>query len=962
VTTTIDEGAPQEGAIEGASSEEDVSSEPHEIVAPRQGARIPDDGSTTGHYPSVVMPVSAPVEVEDVLAIDPEHPGSFRIAGNRRRRHRSRPGDRAAADGSGQDPRCRRATLNGLQRQVNSATTSPTAHGCREGTLKCEMPRSDQPHRRSPGPLDGEALAYLETRSVELGFREGETIFRQGDPGDALWVVLQGEVDIRRRSVTGEHVTLAQVGPGGTFGELAILRSTQAVADAVSVTPVTVLRFPGEQLANALAECEPLRRALFTRLADDLYRTATGAVEFYGQTRALAGMGQGGVSPDRMVAVSAPMRRVKKRLLGLATDRCPVLLRGEAGTGKLLAARVIHAASDRGDGPLIVVDCRRIATLDTSEFMFGDRSDDEDDAEHFGALHLAHGGTLVLRGVDRLDAVSQRKLTDHLQAEREVDTVPFPDVRIIATVEGDHAGREDDQLTSDLGPQFDAVVDFPPLRERRRDILPLAREFLDTPSSSRTLVLAPSAEQALVALNYRHRNVAELRSVVKLAARVADGGEIRAEHVFTGFDEERPVGLNLSQFWFVRWMVSRGGVGLARFSVAAGYFAITGLCLVAGASAIGKLANGVVWSVWEPVVFGLFLLVGSVWCTVCPLSSSGRAVQRLVTLNRPPPAWVLRAGGWLSAAGFVAILWAEEVFRMTAVPLASGILLVALVLSAVVCCVLWQREVWCRQLCPLGRLGVALAPVAPTTVAARPSLCASTCTTHDCYKGNEREPGCPVYHHPQLVSEAHNCKTCLTCLRSCPHGSTGYYLRPRLRSAWRLVSAESYVVPMALTVFLLSPVLILAQRGGRVSEPMWLTLFCVATLAGAWILGRIMSPLLQGGEAPGSAMTARVSCALLVLGWGVLMAYQMDHLPLLHSLSIVAEQGSVWAVWPGPELTAAVLARVGFVVFGAILSATILWNTRGMAVHAGEPVNWFGWWLLISGCTVYTFGSLWLVT
>ena len=67
--------------------------------------------------------------------------------------------------------------------------------------------------------------------------------------------------------------------------------------------------------------------------------------------------------------------------------------------------------------------------------------------------------------------------------------------------------------------------------------------------------------------------------------------------------------------------------------------AMTGMCddrfcgepeahLAAGTSAIARYANGAVWMLWEPAVFGLFLLVGSLWCTVCPLSSAGRAIQR----------------------------------------------------------------------------------------------------------------------------------------------------------------------------------------------------------------------------------------------------------------------------------------------------------------------------------------------
>jgi hypothetical protein len=298
---------------------------------------------------------------------------------------------------------------------------------------------------------------------------------------------------------------------------------------------------------------------------------------------------------------------------------------------------------------------------------------------------------------------------------------------------------------------------------------------------------------------------------------------------------------------------------------------------------------------------------------------------------------------------------------MASTPLPSGVLLVALIGSSAVCCVIWQREVWCRHLCPLGRLGVALAPVAPLTVAARRSICSSTCTTHDCYKGNAEVEGCPVWHHPQLIGESHRCKTCLTCLQSCPHGSAGLYLRPRLRSAWRLTSSESYLIPFALTVFFLAPALIVIQRGGAAAEPLWLTLLCWASLAAAALITPLLSPAIQqrGGS---TALAAAASCALLVLGWGPLMAYQMGHIPILETLVVVAQPGTLWARWPGPAVTVLSLLRVAWVVFASVLSATILWNANGVARKAGVDIRVSGWTLLIVVCTIYTFGMLWLVT
>jgi CRP-like cAMP-binding protein/polyferredoxin len=811
--------------------------------------------------------------------------------------------------------------------------------------------------------LDDDALDYLRRRGQEVRYREADVILKRGETKAAFWVILSGEVEVVVRSNDEREHSLLRLGPGESFGELAILRSAPVAADVVAITPVTLLRYPGEYLPTALAECEALRHSLLSRMAHSVHRTTSQALGLYRQTQALTNLYQGVLSDSAMIGNSARMRAVIAHIHEASKSRLPILISGEFGTGKLLAARMIHANAGDEIAPLIAVDCRELSARDANALLFGTASASDADlsAERFGALHLAHNGTLVLRGIEALNDETQRELARHLQANKEVSFTPFPDVRFIATVDTNAQVTSESPVAPELTAQLEFVIKIPTLAERPRDILPLARSFLYAIDHTDRLGLTPSAEQALVSLKYRQRNVAELRSVIELAARVADGNEIRAEHIFSGFDSERPIGFDVSDFWLVRWLVDRGGVQISRLAVAVFFVFTAAVCFLAGQSMIATTGNAAVWMLWEPAVFGLFLLVGTVWCTVCPLSSGGRAAQRLFSFQRPPPAWILRFGTWLSAAGLVLILWAEEFFHMAVRPLATGWLLLALVLSAVICCVIWQREVWCRHLCPLGRLGVALSPVAPLTVAARRSVCASTCTTHDCYKGNERIPGCPVWHHPQLVSEAHRCKTCLTCLQSCPHGSAGLYLRPRLRSAWRLVSTESYIVPFALTVFFLAPVLILIQRGGVLSAPLWLTLSCWITLAAAAIASPLLSPLVQR-EGRTTALAAAVACALLVLGWGPLMAYQMGHIPFLESLVVVADPDTWWARWPGPALTVMTLVRVAWVVFAAILSATILWNANGAARKVGVSIRTPGWTLLIVVCTVYTFGALWLVS
>ena len=85
---------------------------------------------------------------------------------------------------------------------------------------------------------------------------------------------------------------------------------------------------------------------------------------------------------------------------------------------------------------------------------------------------------------------------------------------------------------------------MPRLVECRRDIVPLAQHFLDECTEGEGRDLTISARHAVVSLGYRHRNMAELRETIQLAALCADGDEIRAEHIFTASGEATaPIGL-----------------------------------------------------------------------------------------------------------------------------------------------------------------------------------------------------------------------------------------------------------------------------------------------------------------------------------------------------------------------------------------------------------------------------------
>jgi transcriptional regulator with AAA-type ATPase domain len=790
--------------------------------------------------------------------------------------------------------------------------------------------------------LGSDTLSFLRIRGVEAKFPEGERIIQRGQQGKAFYVVLEGEVEVRLEHGDGTHLPLARLSAGASFGELSALRGTPASADVVAVNSVRLLAYPAEHLSAALSECESLRRKVMANLADNLQRATSSTWELFKHAKVLSSHGEGAES-FQMVAASARMRGIRKQINQLADGSQPVVVTGGPGTGKLLAALVMHQSSPRADGPLIVIDCAQLPRGGAIRPLFGsDLRAESEQVEGLGAVHLAHGGTIILRNLERLAEDDQQVLASHLEQRRSTDEQVFPDIRLVATA------RRPEQIIEPLRAILCDLVELPALAERRRDILPLARHILQGTAEGEPQELSSGAEHALLERTYQHHNVAELKEVVELAARCAGGPELRAEHIFSGIShDDRTFGWALPGKDRLRQLLRRGWLQGLRWLVLVSFVAVIGICLVAGDSRLGKVANGIIWSAWEPVVFALFLLVGSVWCTVCPLSMAGRLMQRLGSLRRPAPSWSRRHGPWLAAFGFLLIIWVELRFHAVANPVVSALLLIGLIAAPVVLSAIYRREVWCRDLCPLGRLAEVLAPAAPLAVAARRSVCASSCTTHDCFKGNDRVSGCTVYHHPQQANESHRCKICLDCLAACPNDSVSLYLRPPLQGAWKLDDSATRLIPFATGVLVLTVAMLAIQQIGWLQQPLVLTVVAVSGLLAGILLGAILTMVTGANHDPATAAAApRLAIALMVLGWGVLMAYQLAYLPGLAALSLTVAPGFWGERWLPSTIPLLSIGRLTLVIGAGVAAVLILIGTRWQTRTEGGSVRPLGWLLI----------------
>jgi len=217
----------------------------------------------------------------------------------------------------------------------------------------------------------------------------------------------------------------------------------------------------------------------------------------------------------------------------------PVLLLGESGAGKEVVAEWVHAFSRLAARPLLRINCAGLTDSVVESELFGHERGAFTGAvqAHRGLFEAADGGTLLLDEVAELPLRTQAKLLRVLEAgefSRLGSTQPRKvDIRFIAATH-----RPLSELVASGEFRLDlyyrlsgARLEIPPLRERREEIVPLARHFLSrlaTRTGEASARLAPGAERALTQHDWPG-NVRELRNVVEYAAALCSDGIIGAE-------------------------------------------------------------------------------------------------------------------------------------------------------------------------------------------------------------------------------------------------------------------------------------------------------------------------------------------------------------------------------------------------------------------------------------------------
>jgi polyferredoxin len=217
-----------------------------------------------------------------------------------------------------------------------------------------------------------------------------------------------------------------------------------------------------------------------------------------------------------------------------------------------------------------------------------------------------------------------------------------------------------------------------------------------------------------------------------------------------------------------------------------------------------NISTILVWTIWWAGIIFTFVLVGRLWCFMCPVGALTEWMSRIFKPNRLFPPKLRNV--WLANAMFILLTWFDIQLGVVRNPVVTGSLLLAVTVLAVVIGVLYQRRTFCRYLCPIGGLIGIYAMFSAVELRSKDR---QVCLDHkrkDCYLGNECGYGCPMFEMVPTMDSNKACTFCGECVKSCPKDNIVLRIRPFFKDVWTarkrsLDEAALAVVLIGISIF-----------------------------------------------------------------------------------------------------------------------------------------------------------------
>jgi two-component system response regulator HydG len=355
------------------------------------------------------------------------------------------------------------------------------------------------------------------------------------ESGFSVQDAASGEEAVQKLEAESFHVVVSDIRLGDLTG-VDILKKAKEVNSGTEVilmtayatveTAIQALRLGAFDYIQKPFEIEQLQHRVRTALKMGRMQ---GELEFYQRAEY-----RNALEEDSLVAESRGMKDILSVIRKVAPTTATVLVTGETGTGKELLASLLHFGSTRANGPLIKVNCAALHENLLESELFGHEKGAFTGAEklRIGRFEQADKGTIFLDEIGDMSPTTQAKVLRVLQ-EQEFERLGSSgrsirvDVRVVAASNKDlRTEVKEGRFRQDLFFRLNVVnLRVPPLRERREDILPLARFFLNQYSVDFKKKVSGFSPGAIEKMRSYHwpGNVRELQNTIERAVLLCDG-------------------------------------------------------------------------------------------------------------------------------------------------------------------------------------------------------------------------------------------------------------------------------------------------------------------------------------------------------------------------------------------------------------------------------------------------------
>jgi DNA-binding NtrC family response regulator len=651
---------------------------------------------------------------------------------------------------------------------------------------------------------------------------ENSAIFKQGEEADSFFVVISGKVKIYRTSDEDEETIIGYFSSGEGFGEVSLLTGESHSASATTAEATSLMVLSKNNFDELCKLHSDVSMAFIKGFASRLIQKDAEILKASEKEHAYQQFvsQQDELSLPDLVGQTRSINKLRKQIAEVAENNLPILIQGETGTEKLVVAGTVHKSGLNPSAPFLSMNAEDVtiegygAIPDTdsgslqlelaqSSVLFGYEAGafSFSKARGLGLLQICRQGTVVIENIDALTKGVQEKLYSYLttgtfntvSGQRAISS----EARIIATTSVNLKSLAEENFDPKLLELLIANnMSVPPIKKRKSDLRLLVdfliiMECFKTPDRKLIKGVSPEAYQRIMEYDWPG-NMDELQIVIRRAINLAHSDHLMPEDIFIGMaPPEGKYTINLLQFSKIKAFFKSRFYPVGLQIITASVFSLIFILAFLGSrSPESNVTVLLVWAMWWPMLTVSWFVGARIWCSVCPMGAVNDLFNRIGTKKFKVPAFIRNRGIYLSAVGLGVIIWAEAASKMPYSPMATGFLLLSIASFAVLSGIFYERRLWCRYLCPLGRLAAIFSGCSIIEWRSNSSICNSTCKDNSCYKGDGTTSGCPLYQGPFSLNSNQNCILCGNCVKTCQNDSPALNVRMPGHELWAALKPE----------------------------------------------------------------------------------------------------------------------------------------------------------------------------